>query len=285
VRVHHLNCATLCPYNARLLAGKGGWTEPARMVAHVLAIETSDGLALVDTGLGTGDIANPARTGGVFRHLIRPQFRPEETALAQLERLDFSPADVRHVFCTHLDVDHAGGLPDFPAAEVHLFRAEMEAALAPSLREKPRYIPAHFQHSPRFAPFDRGGEEWFGFEAVRVVPGLEPEIAMIPLVGHTRGHSAVALRDPADPAGERWLLHCGDAYFNHREIETPPRTPPGLAVFEGLTSYDDGARKRNQGRLRELAAGHGDRVRLFCSHDHEELEALTGAQPTAAGSA
>jgi glyoxylase-like metal-dependent hydrolase (beta-lactamase superfamily II) len=271
MKVHHLNCATLCPYNARLLAGEGGWRETARMVAHVLLLETSDSLALVDTGLGCGDIGEPTRTGPVFRHLVRPRFRLEETAIEQVRGLGFDPADVRHVFVTHLDVDHAGGLPDFPQAEVHLFRTEMEAALAPSLRERPRYIPAHFDHGPRWAPHEEAGDDWFGFESVRTVPGLDPEVLLIPLVGHTRGHSGVAIRD-----GEGWLLHCGDAYFNHGEVATPPRTPPALAAFQALTGLDNRARRRNRERLRELAVAHGDAVRLFCSHDHLDLDRFTG---------
>jgi hypothetical protein len=35
---------------------------------------------------------------------------------------------------------------------------------------------------------------------------------------------------------------------------------------------DEGARRRNQERLRELAREHGDEVRLFCAHDHVELK-------------
>ena len=70
--IHHLNCASMCPYNAKLLAGEGGWTETAELVAHVLAIESSDGIVLVDTGLGTADCANPNRTGFFFTKLVRP---------------------------------------------------------------------------------------------------------------------------------------------------------------------------------------------------------------------
>jgi glyoxylase-like metal-dependent hydrolase (beta-lactamase superfamily II) len=90
---------------------------------------------------------------------------------------------------------------------------------------------------------------------------------MIPLVGHTRGHTAIGVRD-----GDRWLLHCGDAYFNHGEVETPPHCPPGLAAFQKLMAHNGKARAANQERLRELARSHGDDVRLFCAHDPVELE-------------
>src|SRR5688500_15662345 len=205
-KIHHLNCASMCPYNAKLLAGEGGWTETAELNAHVLAIETNDGIVLVDTGLGTADIANPARTGFFFTQVVRPLWRIEETAIERIKALGFDPADVRHIVPTHLDADHAGGLGDIPAAKVHIFRTEMNAALDPSLREKLRYIHAQWAHGPKWVPYDTGGDSWFGFESVRVVEGVDVEIAFIPLPGHTRGHCAVADKD-----GERWLLHCGDA--------------------------------------------------------------------------
>ena len=59
--MHHLNCGTMCPWGRRLLNGDGGWLEPGRLVCHVLLIESSDGLVLVDTGFGTEDVRNPAQ--------------------------------------------------------------------------------------------------------------------------------------------------------------------------------------------------------------------------------
>ena len=66
LKVHHLNCGTMCPVCARLINGQGGWLEPAQMVCHVLLIETPrDGLVLVDTGIGTRDIADAVTAAGV----------------------------------------------------------------------------------------------------------------------------------------------------------------------------------------------------------------------------
>jgi len=235
-------------------------------------IETADALVLVDTGFGTGDVADPKRLGQPFRALVRPQVSERDTAVARIHELGLDPGDVRHVVATHLDVDHAGGLSDFPEAQVHVFRPEMEAALKPSLRERQRYIREQFAHGPRWAAHDVAGDQWLGFEAVRPIPGLDPEVLLIPLVGHSRGHSVVAVRD-----GDRWLVHCGDAYFYHGEKQTPPSCPPGMRLFETIVGFNGAVRRRNMERLRELAREHGDEVRLFCAHDAPELRELQGA--------
>lgn len=271
-KIHHLNCATMCPYNARLMTGEGGWTETAHLVAHVLAIESNDGIVLVDTGLGTADVANPARTGAPFRHLVRPRYDVAETAIERVAALGFKPADVRHIVLTHLDVDHAGGLGDFPHAKVHVFRTELDSALNPSLREKLRFVPSQWAHGPDWVRYETEGDSWFGFDSVRAIEGLDVEVAIVPLVGHTHGHSGIAVRD-----GEGWLLHAGDAYFNHGEMEQPPRTPPGLKIFETAVELDGRARRDNQERLRQLVARHSDEVRVFCAHDPLELQRLGGA--------
>jgi glyoxylase-like metal-dependent hydrolase (beta-lactamase superfamily II) len=273
-KIHHLNCATMCPYNAKLLTGEGGWTEHAELVAHVLAIESNDGIVLVDTGLGTADCATPNRTGGFFKHVVRPTYRVEETAVERLRELGFSPADVRHILITHLDVDHAGGLGDFPGAKVHVFKTEMEAALDPSLREKLRYIHAQWAHGPKWVPYETEGDTWNGFESVRAIEGLDTEIAIVPMVGHTRGHSAIAVRST-----DGWLLHCGDAYFHHGELDTPQSAPPGIKAFQMLVELDHGKRIANQERLRQLAATSDARsgeLKIFCSHDRVEYERLAG---------
>ena len=37
------------------------------------------------------------------------------------------------------------------------------------------------------------GETWKGFESIRAIPGLDDDILLVPLTGHTRGHSGVAV--------------------------------------------------------------------------------------------
>lgn len=271
MRIHHLSCASMCPYGRRLLAGEGGMLEKAELVAHCLLIEAGDSLVLVDTGFGSGDVAEPARLGQPFRALVRPRVAEHATALQRVRALGLDPADVRHIVCTHLDVDHAGGLPDFPQAQVHVLAAEKVAMEDPPLRDRSRYIRHHFAHGPSWVTHEAGGDRWFGFESVRAIGELGDDLALVPLMGHTRGHTGVAVRDDTG-----WLLHCGDAYFHHGEVATPPSCPPGLRLFQNLVGSDNRTRRHNQERLRELAREHADEVRLFCSHDPTEFERLGG---------
>jgi glyoxylase-like metal-dependent hydrolase (beta-lactamase superfamily II) len=110
------------------------------------------------------------------------------------------------------------------------------------------------------------GDEWLGFTSVRVLPGTDPEVLLIPLHGHTLGHTGVAVR-----RGDGWLLHCGDAYFHHGEVATPSHCPPALRLFQALNNADGAARRENQERLQELGRRHGDEVELICSHDPSYL--------------
>ena len=259
MKVHHLNCATMCPP----FVGK--------IVCHVLALETGDGLTLVDTGIGNADIDAPReRLGRQFVAVTRPVFDRAETARAQVEKLGFSARDVRHIVVTHLDLDHAGGLGDFPEAAVHVSDAEHDAALDPPTRmERQRYRAVHFAHGPRWQIHRAGGERWNGFENVRAIDGLPPEILRVPLHGHTRGHHGIAIRQDGD-AG--WMLHAGDAYFHHGEMAQEPHCPLSLRAFQRLVAIDDAERLANQARLRALAGDRAAAVRIFCAHDERELQ-------------
>jgi glyoxylase-like metal-dependent hydrolase (beta-lactamase superfamily II) len=264
VTVHHLNCATMHPFGSR-----GDRLLPSRLVAHCLLVQRDEGLLLVDTGLGTGDIEDPRRLGGPFRALVGPVLDPAETALAQVGALGFHPDDVTDIVVTHLDLDHAGGLSDFPRARVHVHSDELDAALKPALRERARYVAEQWAHGPRWTRHLVAGDEWFGFEAVTA---LSDDVLLIPLRGHTRGHCGVAVRE----SDGHWLLHAGDSYFYRGEKETPPSCPPGLAFFQTVVQVDRRARRRNQERLRSLQAEHGTEVTVFSAHDATEFDALAG---------
>ncbi len=256
----------MCPRGERLITGEGALLGAARVVCHCILIEGAEGLVLIDTGFGLDDTRNPRQLGLPFTKALRPQARDAETAISQVRALGFQPGDVRHIVATHLDLDHAGGLPDFPDAEVHVLGRELEAALHPGLRERPRYIAAHWSHGPRWVQHEAGGEQWLGFESVRILPGSDAQILLVPLPGHTAGHTAVAVAHDG-----RWLLHCGDAYFHHGEVETPAHCPPALRAFQALNSVDNATRRENGERLRELAQRHHGEVELFCSHDASTL--------------
>jgi len=180
------------------------------------------------------------------------------------------------VVVTHLDLDHAGGLPDFPEATVHVFADEHRAAMERrTLGEKNRYRTAQWAHGPKWKLHEVAGDRWLGFESVRALPGVEPEVLLVPVVGHTRGHSAIAVK-----RGDRWLLHCGDAYFWHAEMDPErPSCPWGLEVFQKRVAVDRRARDHNVERLRELARDHRGEVEVFCAHDERELHALQSAAP------
>jgi glyoxylase-like metal-dependent hydrolase (beta-lactamase superfamily II) len=272
MRVHHLDCGTMCPFGGSLVDSRSASPlAKATMVCHVLAVETErHGVVLVDTGIGLGDIADPrGRLGGHFTTLLRPMLDPKETARAQIEALGFSADDVRHIVPTHMDLDHAGGLGDFPKATVHLFAKEHRAAIErASFLERQRYRPAQWAHAPRFETYEVAGEPWKGFPCVRELRGLPPEILIVPLVGHSRGHSGVAV-----DTGTGWLLHAGDAYFSSQQLEDPPRCPPALALFQHVVAVDREMMRANQARLRELGRDHGD-VTIFSAHDPGELARL-----------
>jgi len=267
----------MCPYGRRLLGGTGRLRDVHELVCHCLVIESEQGLVLVDTGYGLDAIADPESHIGPFRSLGRPRLDPAETAIRQIEAMGHSASDVRHILLTHLDLDHAGGLRDFPRARVHLMRAERDAAANPrTFGERRRYRPVQWSHDPDWALYDEQGEPWHGFGCVRALDGLPPEILLVPLAGHSRGHSAVAV-----DTGAGWLLHAGDAYFFRDEVDPwAPWCPPGLRLFQTVVATDRGERIRNQRRLSELVRHHGHEVRIFCAHDSRELSALerTAAQ-------
>lgn len=274
MKIHHLDCATMCPASRRLINGDGGYLEPGRLVAHCLLVETpSHGLVLVDTGVGSADVADPkGRLGAAFVAAVGLGKAPFKTAKQHVEALGFSVADVRNVVVTHLDLDHAGGLGDFPEATVHVHATEHGAATAPTWRERERYRACHWAHGPKWAKYSSEGEPWMGLPAVRDLPGLPPEVLAVPLPGHTRGHACIAVK-----SDRRWLLHGGDAFFHRSTVEpSAGPMPSGIRAFEGLVAIDRDKVRANHRRLRELALEHGGEVTVFCAHDPVQFERLAG---------
>jgi len=241
------------------------------MVCHCLLIETDkDGLILVDSGFGTADCADPKRIHFSLRLFGSPRLKMAETALSQIEALGFTAKDVRHIVLTHLDLDHAGGISDFPHARIHVHQLEYEAAFSPkTLTEKRRYLPAHWAHQPNWQTYSAYGDDWFGFKSLRKLEGIDAEVALIPLVGHTRGHSGIAIGTQ-----EKWMLHAGDAYFFHKQLDQKPSCPKGLNLFQQFAAVNNKDRVINVERLRDVRQQHAESVQIISAHDPVEYNAL-----------
>jgi len=273
MRIHHLNCVSSCPLGGVLMDGMTAGVR-GRLTCHCLLLEFESRLVLVDTGFGLRDVANPrSRLSGFFLFLTSPEFREEMTAIRQIERMGYDPRDVTDIVMTHLDFDHAGGLDDFPHARVHMLGAERSSAEArETMLDRMRYRPQQWSSQANWTTYRAEGERWFGFDSVRELKGLPPEILMVPLIGHTLGHAAIALRRSDD-----WLLYAGDAYFYYAEMDLDhPRCTPGLRFYQWMMEKDRRSRLSNQDRLRELARNHGHEIDMFCAHDVREFERITG---------
>jgi glyoxylase-like metal-dependent hydrolase (beta-lactamase superfamily II) len=236
---------------------------PPPLVCHVLLIETDNGLVLVDSGHGLLDCDDPARRVGPSRRLFRPRLDHNETALRQVERLGFRREDVRHIVVTHFDMDHIGGISDFPDAQIHVTAAEVVGAMQrPTRHEKFRFRPAQWAYGPKIVEHTPDGERWQGFAAAKELTDIAPGIVLVSLPGHTRGHACVAV-----DAGARWVLHCGDAFYHPGAVDGKSRVPRFIAVMEPLLAFDRKQVRANHARLAELYQRNDPRLFVVCSHD------------------
>jgi N-acyl homoserine lactone hydrolase len=202
--------------------GREDWV-PIPIVAF-LAEHPRAGPLLIDTGLHASVAVRPAESFGrvtllAFRDL---EMDPGQAVPAQLRERGIDPADVGTVVMTHLHVDHASGISEFPQATFVVSRAEWDAATSQGRLHG--YVPRQFDHAFDYRLLDFDGTaprsfsgfarsfDLFGDGAVRVV--YTP--------GHTLGHMSVVLR-----TGGGEVLVAGDAIYLRRtlgETHLPFRT-------------------------------------------------------------
>jgi glyoxylase-like metal-dependent hydrolase (beta-lactamase superfamily II) len=229
-------------------------------------IESGSRLVLVDTGLGLLDLQNPKRLG-LIAPLLNVQVDRSLSAYDHVKKLGYSPSDVTDLVLTHLDLDHAGGIPDFKHATVHVSELELAAAKSrKTFRFRERYRTHHVEGDVKWKTFKTNtGERWRGFEQVQSLEGLPPEILVVPLAGHTPGHCGVAVKKDAG-----WVLHAGDAYYDERDLAGGKRGPLWSRAFARAVHTDHSQAMRVKASLAELRQASD--VKVFCSHDAKELK-------------
>jgi glyoxylase-like metal-dependent hydrolase (beta-lactamase superfamily II) len=167
-----------------------------------LLVEHSDGLVLVDTGIGNKESDKFRDIYGVENAGTDGPTQLED-ALAEAGYL---PADVRWVINTHLHFDHGGGntvaagraggemepeaVPAFPEATYVVQRGELEFARHANERTRASYFPSNYEPIAR-------ADRWRLIDgAVDVLPGIRLE----PTPGHVPYHQSVLIQDRGETA-------------------------------------------------------------------------------------
>ena len=166
-------------------------------------IVSGERVVLVDTGFPARYVDDPSGVGreegvDVFGHIV--SITRENLPAAQLALAGLEPSDVTDVVISHGDIDHVGGVADFPDATLVVGRAELE--LGP-----PRYFgslrPLAWPAPRRYHVVD-GDEE--------LLHGVE----ILATPGHSPGHLSVLVRLPGTGA----VLLAGDAISRPAELES-----------------------------------------------------------------
>jgi N-acyl homoserine lactone hydrolase len=178
-----------------------GTTIEAPILAYL--IETGQGRVLYDVGCDYRKIAEPALRARHYQTASfafgAPEMHAEDRLPALLGQLGVRAADIDAVVLGHLHFDHAGGLADFTAAEIHCHADEWEAALE---NADGAYFGSDFAGEHRWRR-DR--------EERTLCAGLQ----IIDSPGHTAGHRSLVIELGDGPP----VILAGDAADLQQNIE------------------------------------------------------------------
>ena len=219
--------------------GQGEMIE-APILAYL--IETNQGRILYDVGCDYAKITDPGRRthwyGNAAFPFGPPTMTEEQRLPNRLAELGLAPRDIDLVFCGHLHFDHGGGLHDMAHAEIHVHRAELEAAREPA---DEAYFADDFAGDYHWCP--QCGEY-----------ALAPGVQAIESPGHTAGHMSMLIELPKGAP----ILLAGDAADLAENLDD--EVAPGLCWRDREDLALASIRK-----LKRLAAATG--AELWPNHD------------------
>jgi N-acyl homoserine lactone hydrolase len=228
VRVHPLLSGRMIGPEAWLLREEGrlAWRKALGIglpkdrwltvpVVAFLVEHPEAGPLLVDTGFHGSVAANPtANLGRLSRFTFKGiEMQPEQAVAAQLREKGIEPSSVAAVVMTHLHLDHASAISDFPQSTFFFSTAEWNAATTQG--QFHGYVKRQFDHAFDYRTLDFDGPDAAGFSGFGRTFDLlgDGSVRLAFTPGHTLGHLSVVLRLKG---GE--ILVAGDAMFMTRTL-------------------------------------------------------------------
>jgi N-acyl homoserine lactone hydrolase len=196
-----------------LLTGKPAVTVP---IPSFLIRHPSAGAILVDTGLHPS-IATDGKEnfGGLATRVANPDLKTGEDVPAQLRKRGLDPGEIPVVVMTHLHLDHASAISEFPNSTIVVSETEWHSAAtdSPLLNG---YRRRHFDYAfdYRTVDFDRGGiDSYSSFGRCFDLFG-DGSIRLAYTPGHSAGHMSVICR-----LKERDFAIGGDTTYTVAQLE------------------------------------------------------------------
>ena len=233
-----------------------------RMPVQAFLVEhPGAGAMLIDTGFHVSVASAPRESLGrvgtlAFKSI---EMTAAQAVPAQLRALGIDPGSVGTIVMTHLHIDHASGVSDFPGATFLVSGREWEAASEQG--QLHGYSKRQFDHAFDWRLIDFEGAEVDSYATFGRAVDLfgDGSVRLVFTPGHTHGHLSVLLR-----LRERDLLACGDATYTMRQFhETHPP-----ARME-----DEHRWRRSLRELQLYVREHPDTV-VVPGHDMAAFEAL-----------
>jgi glyoxylase-like metal-dependent hydrolase (beta-lactamase superfamily II) len=254
MKIHHCNCASFCPFHSEKLMKRLA-PELSNLITQCLIIESKDGIILVDSGIGQAQMEFGKRNK-IQDFIIGTQYDEKQTMIHQLKARGIKREDVKHIFVTHLDYDHAGGVMDFPEATLHLLKDEWEVAnFSEDKRDIFRYKRYLWQNQKKVEIYD-GGELWKRKTKKIQLRGIEEKLFVIPLLGHTKGHAGLFIE-------KENTIFAGDAFMNHRQILDNYESRL-LKIYNKITCYNLDQYYETIDQIRFF---HKEEIKILNSHD------------------
>ncbi len=195
------------------------WVQcPAFLITH-----PSAGTILVDTSLHSSIAAEPGENfGRLASRFARPRIEPGKDLPSQLRGLGADPRSIPLVVMTHLHVDHASGISEFPSSTFVVSSAEWAAATSGSRPILRGYRPQHYDYvfDYRLVDFDDPKIDSYATFARTFDLFGDGSIRLAFTPGHTLGHMCVLAR-----LRDRDFVIAGDAVYTVRQLEGGPEQP------------------------------------------------------------
>jgi N-acyl homoserine lactone hydrolase len=204
-----------------LLTGREAIAVP---VPSFLIRHPSAGAILVDTGLHPSVATDPkANFGSLGARFGKPTLEQGEDVSSQLRKRGLDPGEIPVVVMTHLHMDHASAISEFPNSTFVVSEAEWRFATSGGGSIQNGYRRAHFDYAfeYRTVDFDRANvNSYAGFGRTLDLFG-DGSIRLAFTPGHTAGHMSVIAH-----LAERDFVIGGDAVYLLAQLDGSEPGPP-----------------------------------------------------------